>query len=177
MTTATHIARGSHSQGVPQTPCLIAQGPPPQHMHHITRTQWPSGSYSSSLGSTLTTWGLLGLLGHGGTIRPLSASTPGRGRDSGTSVPMANWGPDGHPPQPSLPQGSGADLWGGAQTPTGKPREGVSMVIPCNPHGLPGTWASRVPAAAAERGRSWGEGHCTKVGEGPTPNPTLPDPS
>lgn len=88
---------------------------------------------------------------------------------------MPNWGPDGHPPQPTLPQDSEADLWGGAQTPPGKPGEGVSMVI--SPPPSQGTWARRVPAAAAERGGHGGEGHCTKVGEGPTPNPTLPDPS
>lgn len=70
-----------------------------------------------------------------GPIRPLSASISGRGRDSSTSVFMANWGPDGRPPQLTLPQDSEADLWGGAQTPPGKPGEGVSMVIP--PHSLP----------------------------------------
>lgn len=72
--------------------------------------------------------------------------TLGKGKDSYTSVLMINWGPDGHP-QPGLPRGPGADLKGGAQTPPGQLREGVSMVI------LPkGTWAHMVPAAAAEKG-------------------------
>lgn len=89
---------------------------------------------------------------------------------------MANWGPDGHPPQPTLPQDSEADLWGGAQTPPGKPGEGVSMVIPTPPLPRePGLAGSQLQLLRGEV--MAGEGHCTKVGEGPTPNPTLPDPS
>lgn len=45
------------------------------------------------------------------------------------------------------------------------------MVIPCNPHGLPGTWACRVPAAAAERGGHGARGIVQRWGKGP---PLIP---
>lgn len=87
--------------------------------------------------------------------------------DSHTSVPMANWGPDGCPTGPPSSRVQ-EQICGVEPRHSRQPRE---RGFHGNPPPPQGTWAPRVPAAAAERGGRGGRGIAQRWRSGP---PLIP---